>query len=186
MGIMTRIVRLCKADIHGVMDQLEDQGLLLRQHLRDMERALSEKEARLKKLAASRRQVQQEYDKYKREIKKIEQDLTSSIEKGRDDIARLLIKKLKPLAHHKDELDRHIEALDQDIAQLQDGVEKQRIQFEQLRLKSAEFFHKTEQQEWEKTLSAIIPNVMSRDVCEEEVELELLQRKEAIRGGVTT
>jgi phage shock protein A len=48
MGILTRIVRICKADIHGVMDHIEDQGLLLKQHLRDMEKALSEKEAGLK------------------------------------------------------------------------------------------------------------------------------------------
>ena len=87
MGILTRIVRLCKADIHGVMDQLEDQGLLLRQHLRDMENALSQKEARLNKMEVSRRQAQQEYDKYKRESEKMEQDLTASIEKKRDDIA---------------------------------------------------------------------------------------------------
>ncbi|MBW1694925.1 MAG: PspA/IM30 family protein, partial [Deltaproteobacteria bacterium] len=65
MGVFTRIVRICKADIHGVMDQLEDQGLLLKQHLRDMEKALSQKEARLKKLVVSRRQTLQEIDKYK-------------------------------------------------------------------------------------------------------------------------
>ncbi|OEU67822.1 MAG: hypothetical protein BBJ57_01930 [Desulfobacterales bacterium PC51MH44] len=186
MGILTRVVRLCKADIHGVMDQLEDQGLLLKQHLRDMEKALSHKEARLKKMVASRRQTQQEYDKYKRESEKMEQDLTASIEKERDDIARLLIKKLKPLTNHRDELGRHIEALGQEIAQLQDIVEKQRLQYEQFQLKSTEYFHKTEQQEWEKTLSDIIPNGISHDLCEEEVELELLKRKEALRGGETT
>jgi len=40
MAILTRIIQLFKADIHGVMDQLEDQGLLLKQHLRDMEESL--------------------------------------------------------------------------------------------------------------------------------------------------
>ena len=186
MGILTRIVRLCKADIHGVMDQLEDQGLLLRQHLRDMENALSQKEARLNKMEVSRRQAQQEYDKYKRESEKMEQDLTASIEKERDDIARMLIKKLKPLTGHRDELGRHIEALDQEIAQLREYVEKQRLQYEQFQLKSAEYFHKSEQQEWEKAMSDIIPNNIVRDIREEEVELELLKRKEAIRGGENT
>jgi len=41
MGITTRLVRIFKADLHGVMDQLEDQGLLLKQHLRDMQAALN-------------------------------------------------------------------------------------------------------------------------------------------------
>ncbi len=184
MGILTRIVRICKADIHGVMDHIEDQGLLLKQHLRDMEKALSQKEARLKNMMASRRRSQREYEKYKSESQKIEQDLTASIEKERDDIARLLIRKLKQLAVHKDEIGRYIEVLDQDIAQLQDFLEKQQLQYEQLQLKSKEFFHKTEQKEFEYNLSSIIPDNNSQDLSEEEVELELLQRKEAIVGGV--
>ena len=180
MGVFTRIVRICKADIHGVMDQLEDQGLLLKQHLRDMEKALSQKEARLKQLVASRRQTLQEIDKYKEEIKKIEQDLTVSIEKGRDDIARMLIRKLKPMTLHKDELHRHIDAMDREIAQMQDTVEKQRFQYEQFQLKSKGFDHNREQKEWEKHMSSIVPKGVSQDIPDEEVELELLQRKEAI------
>jgi len=183
MGILTRIVRICKADIHGVMDHVEDQGLLLKQHLRDMEKALSEKEAGMKNMMASRRLAQQEYEKYTRESEKIEQDLTASIEKERDDIARLLIRKLKPLAGHKDEIGRHIKVLDQDIAHLKDSVEKQRLQYDQLQLKSKEFFHKTEQQAWDESLSSIIPKNNSQDLRSEEIELELLQRKENIKGG---
>jgi phage shock protein A len=183
MGILTRIVRICKADIHGVMDHIEDQGLLLKQHLRDMEKALSEKEAGLKNMMASRRLAQQEYDKYTRESEKMEQDLTAAIEKERDDLARMLIRKLKPLAGHKDEISRHIQVLDQDIAHLKDFVEKQRLQYDQVQLQSKEFFHKTEQQTWDKNLSTIIPKNHSQDLSPEEVEIELLQRKEAIKGG---
>jgi len=184
MGIFTRIVRICKADIHGVMDQLEDQGLLLKQHLRDMEKALSQKEARLKKLLASRRQTLQEMDKHKEEIKKIEQDLTISIEKDRDDIARMLIRKLKPMTLHRDELHRHMVAMDREIDQMQEIVEKQRQQYEQFLLKSKAFDHKREQQEWEKHMSSFVPERMSQDIPDEEIELELIQRKEAIKGGV--
>jgi phage shock protein A len=168
------------------MDQMEDRGLLLKQHLRDMEKALSLKEARLKNMVASRGQAQQEYDKYKRECEKIEQDLNISIEKDRDDIARLLIRKLRPMVDHKDEIGHHIEALDKEIAQLEDCIEKQRLQYEQFRLKSSEFFHKAEQKEWENTLPAILPDRISQDLCDEEIEFELLQRKEALKGGLHT
>lgn len=183
MGILTRIVRICKADIHGVMDHIEDQGLLLKQHLRDMEKAISEKEAGLKNMMASRRLAQQEYDKYTRESEKIEQDLTAAIKKERDDIARMLIKKLKPLVSHTDEIGRHINVLDQDILHLKDFVEQQRLQYDQLQLRSKDFFHKTEQQAWDENLSTIIPKNHSQDLNPEEVELELLQRKETIKGG---
>lgn len=183
MGIITRIVRICKADIHGVMDQMEDKGLLLKQHLRDMEKALSQKEGRLKKLMAARRQTLQELDKFQGDIEKIEQDLTVSIEKGRDDIARMLIRKLKPMTLHKDELQRHIEVVDREIDQMQETVEKQRRQYEQFQLKSKAFDHKREQQEWEKHMSSIVPERISPDIPDEEVELELIQRKEALASS---
>ncbi len=185
MGIFNRMVRSCKADIHGVMDQLEDQGLLLRQHLREMETALGRKNVRLKKMTASRQHAQQEFDKYRLECDKLEQDLTVAIEKNRDDIARYLIKKLKPVECHRDELGCHIENLDQEITQLKEYVEKQQLQYEQFKLKAAAYFHKAEQREWDKTITTIIPCGIARELCEEEIELELIQRKEAIRGGVT-
>ena len=57
MGIASRIVKIFKADIHGVMDQLEDPGLLLKQYLREMEEALNQKEAKLARKIALRNQV---------------------------------------------------------------------------------------------------------------------------------
>ena len=41
MGLANRMYRIWKADIHGIMDQMEDKGLLLRQHLREMEEELA-------------------------------------------------------------------------------------------------------------------------------------------------
>jgi phage shock protein A len=183
MGIVTRFMRLCKADIHGVMDQLEDKDLLLKQHLRDMELELGRKEARVRRLAASRDQAQREYEKYSREAEKLDQDLAMAIDKDKDEIARLLIKKLKPLAYHCDELNRHIEVMDREIAHFQNCLEEQRLQYEQLQLRSKEHFHKADRDKWEKSISEVIPSVYSREPSEEEIELELLQRKEAARGG---
>ncbi len=183
MGIMTRFLRLCKADIHGLMDQMEDKGLLLKQYLRDMEEQLSNKEARLRKMVASREQLQREHEKYTRECEKLEQDLGVAIDKDKDDIARGLIKKLKPLAHHRDELGRHIEILKQEIRQFGDCVQEQRLQYEQLQLRSKEYFQRIERQQWEKSISSMLPPGMTWEAPEEEIELELLQRKEAKGGG---
>ena len=183
MAIMTRFMRLCKADIHGVMDHLEDKGLVLKQHLRDMEEEVNRKEARLNEIKASRDHAQREYEKFMRESEKIEQDITVAIEKEKDDIARALIKKLKPIAYHRDELGRHIETLDRKIAQLGRSVEEQRLQYEQLKLRCTEYFRAVEREQWEKTVSAVVPRSVSREPSEEEVELELLQRKESIKGG---
>ncbi len=183
MAIMTRFMRLCKADIHGVMDQLEDKGLLLKQHLRDMEEELGRKEARLRKMVASRDRVQQDYDKYTVECQKLDKDIEAAIEKGKDDIARMLIKKLKPLVYHRDELSRHIHNLDREINQFHELLDEQRLQYEQLELRAEAFFHQAEREQWEKTVATAVPSAPSREPSEEEVELELIKRKEATMGG---
>ena len=183
MSIMTRLMRLCKADIHGVMDQLEDKGLLLKQYLRDMEEELAQKEARLRKLVVSRDKLQQDKDKYSEECARLNQDIESAIKKDKDDIARLLIKKIKPMATHRDEIARHIENLGREITQLHGLIEEQRLQYEQLELRAKEYFHMEEREKWEKTISTTVPSTPSGEPSEEEVELELLKRKEAIEGG---
>ena len=93
MGIMTRIIGIFKADIHGVMDQLEDQNLLLKQYLRDMEEELHQKEAKLQKMMVSQNHAQQDHDRYQQQCDTLENDLTMAVQKGKDDIARMLIKK---------------------------------------------------------------------------------------------
>ena len=86
MGIITRVLRICKADIHGVMDQLEDKELLLKQYLRDMAEALEQKEARLKKMNLSRSHAVRKRDKYNQDIEKLDQDLEVAIKRDKDNL----------------------------------------------------------------------------------------------------
>lgn len=183
MGILTRFMRLCRADIHGVMDQLEDKGLLLKQYLRDMEGELGKKEAKLRKMVASREQAQRDYERVARECEKLDHDIEAAIEKDKDEIARSLIKKFKPLAYHCDELRRHMEALTREISQSREGLEKQRLHYNQLQLRSEEYFNRLERDAWGKSISMMTPSVAAGEASEGEVELELLKRKEAAKGG---
>jgi phage shock protein A len=184
MAILTRIIRLFKADIHGVMDQIEDPGLLLKQHLRDMEESLVQKEMQLKKMGIARDQAQQEFQQGKKETDNLESDLEVAIKKDRDDIARMLIKKLKPLTHIQTERGNHIDLLNHEMRQFKENLEQQRLQYEQLKQKATAYFHRTETQRWEAPWAAAPAGFSVHELSEEEVELELLQRKEAIKGGV--
>jgi len=183
MGIMTRFVRLCKADIHGVIDQLEDKDLLLKQYLRDMEEELAKKEAALKKMVAFREQVQREHERYTEKEQKIEQNITEAIGKENDELARLFIKKLKTLVYHREELSRHVERLNGEIEELVGSLEEQRLQYGHFKVKAAEYSRRRERDQWEKTIPSLIPYSFPREPSEAEVELEILQRREAMKGG---
>ena len=182
MGIMTRFVRIFKADIHGVIDQLEDKGLLLKQYLRDMEAALEQKKARLQKVKVSRNQALRQRDRYQQEIDKLEQDLEVALKRDKDNIARLLIKKIKPLTRLRKDIEAQIATLDLEIARFKEGIDQQQIQYEQLKQHATEYFHQAEQKEWEKTMPDFIPGNFTQELTEEEVELELIQRKEKLRA----
>ncbi len=183
MGIMTRFIRLCKADIHGVMDQMEDKGLLLKQNLRDMQEELDRKDARLAGMLASREELERERERRSREYEALEQDLALAIDREKDDIARTLIRKMRTLALHRDELGRHAQTLNRDVAQLQAVLDEQRLLYEQLRMKASEHVHRVERQQWEKVICGDIPINFCSEPPEAEVELELMRRKEAQKGG---
>ena len=184
MAILSRIIQLFKADIHGVMDQIEDQGLLLKQHLRDMQESLTTTEMKLKKMRSALDQAQQDYQNGEKETGNLEQELQVAIKKDRDDIARMLIKKLKPLNRLQAERRNQIARLSHEIDQFKAHFDQQRIQYEQLRLKAAEYFYRKEKQDREPLWPEAPAALRLYELSEEEVELELLQRKEALKGGV--
>jgi phage shock protein A len=180
MGIATRIVKIFKADIHGVMDQFEDQGLLLKQCLRDMEEALNQKEVKLARKVALQNQAQKEHHKYNQQYQSLDHDLTVAVEKGKDSIARMLIRKTQPLASLCDELADQIATLGEEISQYEQHLSEQRLRYEQLKIRSVEFFHRAEIQGREKEMRDIVPNNIPGELSEEEIELELLKRKESL------
>jgi len=180
MSIMTRFLKIFKADIHGVMDHLEDKSLLLKQHLREMEDALEKKSEILQRIITSRDLAVRERERHNIETEKLEKDITATIEKNKDDVARLLIKKEKTLKNHMENLCSHIETLGLEITIMKDSIEKQSIEYDELMLKSREYFHRTEQKQWEKNLSEIIPFKIYGEPTEEEIEFDLVMRKENI------
>lgn len=182
MGIMTRCMRIWKADVNGVMDQLEDRGLLLKQSLRDMEDELGRKEHDLKRMRMRMEQAQQECGRYDDEIDKLEQDLEVAVAKEKDDISRMLIKKLILFRKYRGALDSRRQALDGEISRQQELIAEQRLQYEEIAIKSGEFFHRAERRDQGDFFYGGKPG-SPFDVCgepsAEEIELELLKRKEA-------
>ncbi len=183
MGIANRMVKIFKADIHGVMDQFEDQGLLLKQYLRDMEEVLNQKKVKLARKVALKNRTQKEHHKYDQQYQTLDHDLTVAVQRGKDNLARMLIRKTKPLGSLCHELADQVATLDEEISQYKEHLSEQRLQYEQLKIRAAEYFHRTEMRGREKDMLDIIPNNIQGELSEEEIELELLKRKEALSSN---
>ena len=179
MGIMARVVNIFKADIHGVMDQLEDQGLLLKQYLRDMEDALGANEAKLHRKITARAQAQQQSEKFLHQTQLIEKDLQVVIKKEQDDIARMLIRKIKPLENLREEIARRISALDEEITVIKDRIAQQQLAYEQIKHRSLDYCQRNRTRMRQEDVSGGLPGSYPEAMSHEEIELELLKRKEA-------
>lgn len=183
MAILSRMFKLCKADIHGVMDQLEDRALLLKQYIREMDVSLDKKEAGLKNMTRLRDQVHRAYEKCRQENRELEKDLEMAIEKDRDDIARMLIRKMKTRSQIQKQQQDQTERIDLEIERCEQTLVKQRLQYEQLQQKANAYFQKADHDAWDDSIIQVVPDRVATGITEEEVEMELLRRKEMIKGG---
>jgi phage shock protein A len=186
MAILSRMMRLFKADVHGVMDQLEDKGLLLKQYLREMETGLEAKEGRLNRIESALRQAESDLDQREEEVQKLENDLDLAVRKEKDDIARMLIRKRRLLQGSCEQLKHQIEALTQEKSSLSETLSRQRLQYDQLKIKVAAFRQRARSEGFDGVIAVDEPSQSWRAPTEEEIELELLQRKEAVREGGAT
>lgn len=182
MGVMARILRLWKADIHGVMDQLEDKELLLKQYLREMEDSLQKKEVRLQQIADAGRQIKNNLSARRVEIDKLEKDLTMALHKQNDSIAKLLIRKEYIQQKHCENMLQQSETLEEEREQLRNLLDEQRLQYETLKVKAATFCRQTEQTTFNEADTAYSGTSSLYTIDENEIELELMRRKESFQG----
>lgn len=180
MGILTRFVRMCKADMHGVMDQMEDKSLILKQHLRDMESELEDNRIELEQLKNDCDNFKKEHERYENEINALEKDVEIAISGQKDDIAKFLIKKLKSISGFKDELSLHIKDMNGKITDTQACFETRQRQFEELKIKSRVYFHNIAGRERENDKNCT--QFDKTFISDEEVEIELLRRRENMKG----
>jgi phage shock protein A len=182
MAIIARIVKIFKADIHGVMDRLEDRRLLLKQHLRDMEEVLHRQETKLRQMTADHNQKQKDLADYRQQWEVLNHDLTVALRKNKDDIARMLIRKMKPLENMSEELARHLDALNEERIQFKNHLKQRRLRYERLKYRTTEYLHRTQMQQWDKDL--MDPNSVDvyETLTDEEIDLELLKRKELLKA----
>ena len=184
MGVLTRIIRLWNADLHGVMDQLEDKSLLIKQCMREMEHQLQQKKARLEAVRQSCAQIRQELAAAGERQARTAQDLALALRKEKDDIARALIRKRLARQAELSHLDgrlRNLENEEQTAARI---ISQQEAHYERLKLKAAAYCRQAEQRA-ETQMAPWCEGALAPDLpTEQEVELELLRSKETlVKGG---
>lgn len=93
MALLTRLSRLFQADLHAVLDQLEEPEALLRQSVREMEDALAADERLLKRLGEDRGRAARQHADCGLTLERLELELATCFAANETELARRLVRR---------------------------------------------------------------------------------------------
>jgi len=182
MNGFERFTRLLRADAHGVMDQLEERSLLLKQHLREAEVEVAHKRTRLEALDEERRQLAEQAQRWTARVTSLDEDVELALGGDDPELARFAVRQLLPRREALRELEARRAQLDEQYARLADCLEQQETQLASLGQRVRSELARSHR---EGPLAAAGIACDRSDVAatDEEVELELLRRRRPAQGG---
>ncbi|MGR9116189.1 MAG: PspA/IM30 family protein [Gammaproteobacteria bacterium] len=128
MTILTRISRLFKADMHGILDNLEEPKVILKQAIRDMQEEIDKADAAIAILTQQQERLQQKKQALSRHIEELQRDLEFCLGENNETLAKSVIRKklqaewsLKQLSTQLSEIGAE---KDKKIAETEDRKEK--------------------------------------------------------------
>ena len=98
MTLITRITRLVKADLHGILDSLEEPEEVIKQAIRDMEEDIATQERHLKELRAVLQRLARETQETTTAMQEIESQIDICFAAENEPLARNLIRKRLEMA----------------------------------------------------------------------------------------
>jgi len=123
MTLIARITRLFKADLHGILDSLEEPEEVIKQAIRDMEEDIATQEGRLADLHAALQRLAREAQETAAALQEIEQHIDTCFAAENEPLAKNLIRKrleivrrARGIARAHEETQAHSEELAAKIA----------------------------------------------------------------------
>ena len=178
MKLFDRMTTLIKADAHGVVDALEERSLLLRQHVREAELELLQKRARVEALAEEETRLRDELARCGKRVAALDEDIALALDGEKEDLAGFAIRRMIPERKELTALEVQIAEVNETRAKLAERLEEQECQFEALRQRARAHLAEATRGEGE------LQELAEPAVADEEVEFELLRRRQQRAEGV--
>lgn len=133
MALITRLSRLLRADMHALLDRLEEPDIVLAQALREMEDAIAADEQALASLQQQRTRLAEHRDALARRDAEDAKQLDVCLDAEQDDLARELLRRKLQRERLQAQLTDRCRELDQRIDAQADRLAERRHRLEQLR-----------------------------------------------------
>lgn len=176
MRLFDRVSRLIRSDAHGIVEQLEERSLLLKQHLRDAEIAVGDARARAEELEEQERRLREEGERLQQRERALDEDVELALAGGKRDLARFAVARLLPVREARREGQARIAEVAAERERIAERLHDQEARLVELRTRvQARLAARPAQDPAER--------VQERRVADEEIELELLRRQGAADTG---
>jgi phage shock protein A len=174
MALITRFARLFRADVHAILDRIEEPDTLLRQSVREMEEQISQDQRRLTLMEHEQQQLATRQSDLEHSLSHIEEQLDVCFAANNGDLARAQIKrKLEALHLHK-LVSRNRATLERSLLQHKTRLEENRVRCQAMRQKAELLAEQTLCADGAPTRSEGIDYSVGRD----EVEIAFLREQQ--------
>lgn len=136
MALINRVSRLLRADLHAVLDRVEEPEVLLRQAVREMDAALGEDRRRARRLAHEHARLAARVRDGDEALARIAAELDLCFDAGQDDLARRLLKKRLEHERSRTATARRAGAMAEDLERLRQSIDDNQARLDAMREKA--------------------------------------------------
>ncbi len=137
MTLMTRMARLFRADLHAVLDRIEEPALVLEQALREMEAELAADEQRLRLLRHEAEQLDARTRELAQALRCCDEELDLCLETEQEALARAVVRRKLEAQRDGALIERRQADLQRAIEALSERIQRNRTRLEAMRRQAA-------------------------------------------------
>jgi len=178
MALINRFSRLFRADLHAVLDRIEEPTLLLKQAVREMEEDVTEDEKNLKLICFEQEQVPVIEAEVDASLKELQLEINLCLDSKNEKLARSVIKRKLELQQRGKRIKQKSDGLASEVASLTERLQtnRSRLVAMQQKLEILE-----EDQANRSSHSAVYESDVT--ISEDDIEVALLREKQARTGS---
>lgn len=136
MALITRVSRLFTADVHAVLDRIEEPEVILKQSIREMADAVAHAEQRLHWLATEQAQREQQAGGLKENVASLDSELDLCFAADEETLARSLVKRKLVAEQQFKQVTQQLVVMQQDHHSLEEMLIEQRQQLADMQQKA--------------------------------------------------
>jgi phage shock protein A len=135
MALINRFTRLFRADLHAVLDRIEEPEVLLRQSVREMEQSLADDQRNLNILEQELEGLPVLTSETKELLAQVQEEINLCIDTGNDKLARSKVRRKLELQQRAKRLQTREDSLVKEVTGLREQLATNRNRLESMRQK---------------------------------------------------